>query len=105
MFKHQMINGDVWVRCLRCGKTWSPPVEPNFFFNAQGKQVAPQDGEFSQVKFDRACEEYRLATMFNTNNSMSSSVQCRFTYFDPETKKHVDAADIYRQNIASTNLR
>lgn len=104
VFKHQMINGDIWVRCLRCGKTWQPPVESNFYYR-DGKVVAPQDGTFDQAKFDKACEEYRLATMFNTNNSTSSSVQCRFTYFDPETKKHVDAADIYRQNIASSNLR
>src|SRR5882724_10443064 len=22
VIKHQMINGDIWVRCLRCGRTW-----------------------------------------------------------------------------------
>ncbi len=104
VMKHQMINGDIWVRCLRCGKTWNPPVEKNFFFDGN-KNVAPVDGIFSQAKFDRAVEDYKRATMFETNNSMSTSVQCRFSRFDPESKRTVDAADTYRENIASTNLR
>lgn len=105
VIKHQMINGDIWVRCLRCGKTWAPPVEKNFFFNEKGRQVAPQDGTFSTERFERAVEEYKRATMFETNNSMSTSVQCRFSYYDPETKKTFDGADKYRENIASTTLR
>ena len=47
VIKHQMINGDFWVRCLRCGKTWLPPVKDNFYFSAKGKVVAPVDGVFS----------------------------------------------------------
>jgi len=105
VMKHQMINGDIWVRCLRCGGTWRPPVESNFFFDKQKKNVAPADGTFDQVKFDKAVEEYRRATMFETNNSMSSSVQCRFSEFDIESGKMVDATETYRRNIASTNLR
>jgi len=105
VMKHQMINGDIWVRCLRCGMTWNPPVESNFYFDAKGKQVAPADGSFSPSRFEAAVVEYKRATMFPTNNSMSTSVQCRFARIDPETGKLVDAADTYRENIASTNLR
>lgn len=105
VMKHQMINGDIWVRCLRCGKTWNPPVESNFFFNTKGQRVAPKDGVFSTEKFNRAVEEYKRATMFETNNSMSTSVQCRFTTIDKETGRIIDAADVYRENIASTTLR
>lgn len=105
IMKHQMINGDIWVRCLRCGKTWAPPVEINFFFDKNGKQVAPADGTFGKAKFERARDEYIRATMFETNNSMSGSVQCRFSTFDVESGKMVDAADKYRENIASTTLR
>lgn len=105
IMKHQMINGDIWVRCLRCGKTWAPPVEINFFFDAAGKRVAPQDGNFDRVKFERAREEYERATMMETNNSMSGSVQCRFSTFDVASGKMVDAADKYRESIASTTLR
>ena len=105
IMKHQMINGDIWVRCLRCGKTWAPPIERNYFFDAKGKQVAPQDGEFDRAKFERARDEYIRATMFETNNSMSGSVQCRFSTLDVESGKMVDAADKYRDNIAGTTLR
>lgn len=105
VIKHQMINGDIWVRCLRCGKTWAPPVERNFFFDEKGRRVAPADGQFDKVKFAAAVEDYRRATMFETNNSMSTSVQCRFSTIDSETGKVVDAADLYRENIASTTLR
>lgn len=104
VMKHQMINGDIWVRCLRCGKTWCPPVEKNFYFEGN-KNVAPADGIFNQAKFDKAVEEYKRATMFETNNSMSTSVQCRFSRYDLESKRIVDAADTYRENIASSNLR
>jgi hypothetical protein len=105
IMKHQMINGDIWVRCLRCGKTWAPPVEKNFFFDAKGRNTAPQDGQFDKPRFDRAVEEYTRATMFETNNSMSGSVQCRFSTFDVESGRMVDAADKYRESIASTTLR
>src|SRR5271166_2006515 len=54
VLKHQMINGDIWVRCLRCGKTWAPPVEKNFFFDAKGQNTAPQDGQFDKARFERA---------------------------------------------------
>lgn len=105
VIKHQMINGDIWVRCQRCGKTWAPPVEKNFFFDEKGRVVAPQDGVFSLAKFEKAQRDYVEATMLNTNNTMSGSVQCRFTTFDPDSKKMVDAADIYREALSNTNLR
>lgn len=105
VMKHQMINGDIWVRCLRCGKTWAPPIESNFFFDAKGRLVAPADGQFSKDRFNKAVEEYQRAVMFETNNSMSGSVQCRFSTVDPETGKIIDAADKYRESIASTTLR
>ena len=105
IMKHQMINGDIWVRCLRCGKTWAPPVEQNFFFDAKGRNVAPNDGQFDKMRFERVREEYVRATMFETNNSMSGSVQCRFARFDVESGRMIDAADKYRESIASTTLR
>jgi len=108
IMKHQMINGDIWVRCLRCGKTWKPPVEKDFFFDLKGKNVAPADGKFDKVRFEKVAEEYRAASMFPTNNSMSTSVQCRFgrAILDSEGQvRFIDAADTYRENIASSNLR
>ena len=104
VIKHQMINGDIWVRCLRCGKTWSPPVESNFYFRA-GKVVAPVDGVFDKDKFKQSHDEYMRAVQFPTRNSMSGSVQCRFFQVNPETGRQEDAADVYRENVKNTNLR
>ena len=105
IMKHQMINGDIWVRCLRCGKTWNPPVESNFYFNDKGVSVAPIDGVFSKEAFNAAHVEYIKATMFETNNTMSGSVQVRFSRYDQASGKIVDGSDVYRESIASTNLR
>jgi hypothetical protein len=105
VIKHQMINGDMWVRCLRCGKTWLPPVKENFYFNEKGKSVAPKDGTFDQVKFDAMDLEYRRAVNFETNNSPSGSVQCRFTKWDPKSEQWVDATKDYREHVRSSNLR
>ena len=104
VIKHQMINGDMWVRCLRCGKTWLPPVKDNFYFKGT-KQVAPKDGTFDAVKFDAADMDYRRAVNFETNNSPSGSVQCRFTKWDEKSEQWVDATLDYRQHVKATNLR
>ena len=105
IMKHQMMNGDIWIRCLRCGKTWAPPIEKNFIFNAAGRSVAPADGTFDKAKFDAAVLEYKRATMFETNNTPSGSVQCRFSTWSDDAKRMVDAADIYREGLAATTLR
>lgn len=105
VIKHQMINGDFWVRCLRCGKTWLPPVKANFYFNAKGKQVAPIDGTFSTEKFSQAEKEYRQAVQFETNNTPSGSVICKFSKWDEKSEQWVDATQDYREAVKNSTLR
>jgi hypothetical protein len=105
VIKHQMINGDMWVRCLRCGKTWLPPVKENFYFDAKGKSVAPVDGTFSAEKFAKTDAEYRTAVAFDTNNTSSGSVICRFSKWDEKSEQWIDASQDYRNNVKNTNLR
>jgi hypothetical protein len=105
VLKHQMINGDFWVRCLRCGKTWLPPVKDNYYFDAKGKVVAVVDGKFSEEKFDAACVEYHKAVAFETNNTPSGSVICKFSKWDPNSDQWVDATNDYRQAVKNSNLR
>jgi len=105
VIKHQMINGDIWVRCLRCGKTWLPPVKDNFYFNAKGKQVAPVDGVFSAEKFEAAEKAYHTAVAFDTNNTTSGSVICKFSKWDAKSEQWVDASQDYRNNVKNSNLR
>jgi hypothetical protein len=105
VIKHQMINGDIWVRCLRCGKTWNPPLKEKFYFDKHNKVVPKQLGVFDPERFKKAAEEYQRATQFETNNTMSGSVQVRFSRFDEVSSQWVDAASENREAIGDTNLR
>ena len=85
VIKHQMINRDIWVRCLRCGKWWKPPCRSEFKL----------DRDYWKAMF-----EYESALEFPTMNTMSGSVQCNFH----QTLKDgtlVDASEIYRQRMAN----
>lgn len=64
VMKHTMCWGDVWVRCMRCGKTWKPPVEK--FFDTKEEYL-------------KAYVEYQTALEYQTNNSPSSSYQFRYS--------------------------
>jgi len=104
VIKHQMINGDMWVLCLRCGKIWVPPVKDNFYFKeGRARNVAPKDGKFSQEKFDKATQEYRDAVQFPTGNSPSASVPCKFTKWDEVSEQWVDASQDYRNFVKNSN--
>ena len=104
VIKHQMINGDMWVLCLRCGKIWVPPVKDNFYFKeGRVRNVAPKDGKFSLERFDKATQEYRDAVQFSTGNSPSASVPCKFTKWDAVSEQWVDASQDYRQFVKNSN--
>ena len=59
VIKHRLMNCDWWVRCLRCGKTWTKPVRSNYKTNF--------DYEMAEV-------QYGQAVNFPTNNAPSSSI-------------------------------
>ena len=105
VIRHRMINGDLWIRCTRCGKTWAPPIRKNFYFDAVGNQVSPADGAFDQGRFNDVKKEYEEACKFTTTGSPSSSVVCSFHKWDPATRTWVDGNAEYRDSMASTNLR
>jgi hypothetical protein len=80
LMKHRMLNGDVWIRCMRCGKTWKPPVKSMFA---------------DEAKYQAAVAEYEAAKLMPTNNSPSSSYAFSFS----------DGGQYFREVTASTNLR
>lgn len=80
LMKHQFCNGDIWIRCMRCGKTWKPPVESQYLNNAE---------------FQLAKMEYQRALDFPTNNTGSTSAQFRFS----------DNGQFYREQTASSTMR
>lgn len=75
VIKHTMLNGDMWIRCQRCGKTWKPAV---------------QDHYKSVEEYVKALNDYEQAKNFPTKNSPSSSYLFRFSdngaYFREVTK-------------------
>ena len=80
LMKHRMLNGDIWIRCMRCGKTWKPPVRRMFA---------------DETKYQVAVAEYEAAKLMPTNNSPSSSYAFSFS----------DGGQYFREVTASTNLR
>lgn len=59
IMKHKMANSDIWIRCLRCGKWWTPPVQEHF---------ETMEGYLGAVA------EYQAALNFQTRNVMSGSI-------------------------------
>jgi hypothetical protein len=80
VMKHTFANGDMWVRCLRCGKTWKPPVRTEFS---------------TEEDFVTAVVNYQTAVNFQTRNVPSASVQFRFS----------DNGAYYREVTKNANLR
>lgn len=80
VFKHKFHTGDVWVRCLRCGKTWKPPLKNHFKH---------------EEDYLKAVAEYQAALNFETRNIMSSGVMFQYT----------DNGAFAREQMAATNLR
>ena len=80
VIKHTFGNGDMWVTCLRCHKTWKPPVKELYA---------------DEVSFLKAVVEYESAINFQTRNVPSGAVQFRFS----------DNGAYYRKMTAQSNLR
>lgn len=81
VMKHQMMNGDMRIRCLRCGKTWTAPIRSEY----------RNDREFCQ-----AIEEYEKAKRFETNNGTSTSLQFQWRYPDGS-----DGSEVPRKAMAA----
>lgn len=86
VLKHRMPNGDVWVRCLRCGKTWKPPVKSEF---------TSKSGELNQAAYATAQSVYADAVAFQTRNVTSGSIQFRYS----------DGGEFFREVTKDSNLR
>ena len=79
VLKHTFANGDMWIRCLRCGKTWKPPVRRSYK---------------SEEAYQMAGEVYKIAKDFQTRNVPSSSYTFRYS----------DNGEYYREVTENTTL-
>jgi hypothetical protein len=75
VIKHKVSNSDLWIRCMRCGKTWKPPIASEY--------ETPE-------ALTKAQSEYQEAVNFPTRNVTSSSVVFQFSdggkFFREQTK-------------------
>lgn len=81
VLKHTFANGDMWIRCLRCGKTWKPPVKSD---------------HKTAESYEAAAATYKEAVNFQTRNVPSKGVI--FQYGD-------GGIEMYRENTKNANLR
>jgi hypothetical protein len=79
VIKHMFGNGDIWVRCLRCGKTWKPPMKDRMTVEA----------------YYAAMAEYQAAVNFTTRNTTSGSVMFKWS----------DGGQFYREVTEQATLR
>ncbi len=77
--KHRFLNGDTWIRCQRCAKTWKPPAKSQ---------------HTSQESYDLAWQAYRNALEYPTQNITSSSYEFRFS----------DGGENFREIMKDVNL-
>lgn len=122
VLKHRMIDGNLWVRCLRCSKTWTPPKKENFFFDRKRTEnddfnkilkakkmpyEGPQAGIYDERSFAVAIAEYKTACAYPTQNKESASVLCRFMAWDEATGEWSDARGKaeFDKSMLNTTLR
>jgi hypothetical protein len=77
---HMFCNGDRWLKCMRCGRTWKPVLRHWFE---------------TEVGYLGAVAEYEAAKNMQTRNSPSSSYVFKFS----------DGGDYYREITRGTTLR
>lgn len=80
VIKHTFCNGDMWVRCLRCGKTWKPPLK---------------SAVMTEEAYQQELAAYWEAVNFSTHNIPSAALMYQFS----------DGGKFYREQVANSTLR
>ena len=89
IMRHVMGNGDIWVRCLRCGKTWKYPVASEYSTKAD---------------YQAALVEYHAALKFPTRNHTSGTHTFSWGVVQNEQGKLEGGPEFYREKTRSVTL-
>jgi len=89
IMRHVMGNGDIWVRCLRCGKTWKYPVASEYSTKAE---------------YQAALVEYQAALKFPTRNHTSGTHTFSWGVVQNEQGKLEGGPEFYREKTKSVTL-
>jgi len=90
ILRHRMQNGDIWVRCLRCGKTWKPAVKSQHTVN----------GVFNVESFNLVMKEYQEALKWPTRNHTSGTQQFEWGLND----KGEGGKEFFRERMKNVTL-
>lgn len=89
IMRHIMGNGDIWVRCLRCGKTWKYPVKSEYD---------------TQQSYDAALAEYNAALKFPTRNHTSGTHTFSWGMVQNSKGKLEGGPEFYREKMKQVTL-
>jgi hypothetical protein len=56
IMRHRLPSGDMFIRCLRCGKEWLPPVKPV----ADDPIYKNKIGQFNEGEFRKATDLFKM---------------------------------------------
>jgi len=87
--RHQMANGDIWVRCLRCGKTWKSPVKSAYL---------------TDEAYKAAYEIYETALQFHTRNHTSGTHTFQWGEVKNAQGKTEGGVEFYREKMKNVTL-
>jgi hypothetical protein len=83
VWKIKWFDGKMWVRCLRCAKTWKPVRMEMFAKVEKGKPVAPLAPHETLAAaieaYTAASADYKAACAFPTKNQPSGTTQYQFS--------------------------
>jgi hypothetical protein len=88
ILRHVMGNGDIWVRCLRCGKTWKYPLASHT----------------TKEEFQAALKEYNEMLKCQTRNHTSGTHTFSWGQVINENGKLEGGPEFYREKMKSVTL-
>ena len=89
IMRHIMGNGDIWVRCLRCGKTWKYPVASQYD---------------TKQEYQAALAEYKEALKFPTRNHTSGTHTFQWGMVKNAEGNVEGGPEFYREKMKSVTL-
>lgn len=102
--RHIMANGDIWVRCLRCGKLWKPPLVRTYFLDPKTRPQSPQEAREKSTAYDFAWRQYDEALKFPTRNHTSGTHTFQWGLVRNAEGGTEGGAEHYREKMANVTL-
>jgi hypothetical protein len=94
VLRHTMGNGDIWQRCLRCGKTWKYPVKASYTVG----------DKLNEAAYNSALSEYHIALKYPTRNHTSGTHTFKWGVVQNAAGKLEGGEEFYRDKTKAVTL-